>query len=202
MTRMHRSLIGPLAMATGAVFVLAQLVQKLTFIEGDRTATITNPWFAAAQVTYFGAFCLLMLTLVGLYAVQAGHAGRIGLVAFAVAVVGTMALSGDLWFDAFAGPWIIGNEPDLANHPSGSLMAGAFTSYALFAVGWALFGLASLRARVFPALLSIALVVGGVAGFFALMAPFGIPLGIAIFALGGWLVTVTEPRYARTAIAV
>jgi hypothetical protein len=196
-----RTLIGPLAMVTGALFILAQLVQKLTFVEGDRAATISSPWFGGAQIVYFAGFGLLMLTLIGLYAVQADRAGRFGLIAFVAAVAGTMALAGDLWFDAFAGPWIVANEPDLANNAGGSLMAGAFAGYVLFAVGWALFGLASLRARVFPALLSVALVIGGGAGFFALMAPYGIPLGIAIFALGAWLTWAARPRYARSPVA-
>ena len=91
-------------MLTGAGFVLAQIVLKLTLVPTDRAATIANPWFAGAQVAYFGAFCLLLLTLVGLYALQADRAGRFGLVAFVAAVVGTMALSGDQWFDTFAGP--------------------------------------------------------------------------------------------------
>jgi hypothetical protein len=194
-------LVGPLAMLTGTLFVLAQIVLKLTFAPTDRVATITNPWFAGAQIGYFGAFCLLLLTAVGLYAIQADRAGWFGLVAFGAAVVGTMALAGDLWFDAFAGPWIVANDPDLANHPSGSLMAGAFTSYVLFATGWVLFGLASLRARVYPALGSIGLIVGGAAGFFALMAPYGIPLGLAVLALGAWLVAADERRYVPSAVA-
>ena len=194
-------LVGPLAMLTGAGFVLAQIVLKLTLVPSDRAATIANPWFAGAQVAYFGAFCLLLLTLVGLYALQADRAGRFGLVAFVAAVVGTMALSGDHWFDTFAGPWIIANDPELANHPSGWIVAGAFASYALFAVGWVLFGLASLRARVFPLIASIGVIVGGAAGFFALMAPFGIPLGLAIAGLGVWLATGAERRFVPSAVA-
>ena len=80
-------------------------------------------------------------------------------------------------------------------------MAGAFASYALFALGWVLFGLASLRARVFPLIASIGVIVGGAAGFFALMAPFGIPLGLAIAGLGVWLATGAERRFVPSAVA-
>jgi hypothetical protein len=68
------------------------------------------------------------------------------------------------------------------------LALGAVSSYLLFAVGWVLFGLASLRARVFPRALGVALVVSGVCGSQALLAPFGLPLGLTMVGLGGWMV--------------
>ena len=64
---------------------------------------------------------------------------------------------------------------------------GALSSYWLFAIGWVAFGVASLRARVFPVWISIFIVVGGIAGYQALLAPWGIPLGLAIATLGVWL---------------
>jgi hypothetical protein len=59
-----------------------------------------------------------------------------------------------------------------------------------------LFGLASLRARVFPRLISVAIMVGGAVGFLALLPPFGIPLGLAMIALGTWMVRGLAPRTA------
>lgn len=49
------------------------------------------------------------------------------------------------------------------------------------------FGLASLRARVFPVWISLFLVAGGITGYNALLSPLGIPLGLAIATLGVWL---------------
>jgi hypothetical protein len=76
-------------------------------------------------------------------------------------------------------------------------------SYLLFAVGWVLFGLASLRARVYPAWISIALAVGDVAGFNAGMPPYGVLIGLAVAALGGWLIrhdrTIGKLRVPTTA---
>ena len=43
-----------------------------------------------------------------------------------------------------------------------------------------------LRARVLPAAVSAAIVVGGLVGFFAAMPPFGVPLGLAVAAAGAW----------------
>jgi hypothetical protein len=64
---------------------------------------------------------------------------------------------------------------------------GGLSSYLLFALGRALFGLASLRARVFPAV-SLGLMLGGLFGFRAGMPPYGVPIGPARAALGGWLI--------------
>jgi apolipoprotein N-acyltransferase len=70
---------------------------------------------------------------------------------------------------------------------------GAFASYVLFTLGWVLFGLASLRARVFPVVICLALVVGGVLGFIA-SPPYGVPIGLAISSLGAYMLrTRTAP---------
>lgn len=51
-------------------------------------------------------------------------------------------------------PWLAGGS-GLASEPSIIMRLGALTSYFLFAAGWALFGIASVRARVFPLAISI-----------------------------------------------
>jgi hypothetical protein len=50
-----------------------------------------------------------------------------------------------------------------------------------------MFGLASWRARVFPTPICLAIAVGGLIGFNALLAPWCIPLGLAVGALGVWM---------------
>jgi hypothetical protein len=65
---------------------------------------------------------------------------------------------------------------------------GALSSYALFAAGWTLFGIASARARVFPLAISIAIIIGGITGYQALLAPWEMPLGLAVGSLGIWIV--------------
>ena len=127
-------------------------------------------------------------------------AGRLGVAAFALAIVGTMMLAGDLWFEAFAVPWLAAGPgaQGLTSAPSVIMGLGAIASYILFAAGWALFGIASVRARVFPLPVSIAIVLGGIAGFNALLAPWGMPLGLALVVLGIWIVKTGERRSAAT----
>jgi len=167
--------------------VVAQLVMW-PFDPKDHVATSTDPAFQAGGVAYLVGFILLIFALITSHAWQADKAGTFGLIATGTAIVGTMLLGGDLWFETFAVPWLADQAPGaLSTEPTVLLALGAISSYLLFAVGWALFGVASLRARVFPPALSVAIVVGGVVGFSALLAPFGIPLGLALASLGVWM---------------
>lgn len=189
-------LAGPFALVAGGLFITAQVLLFATLEPADKLATVQKPLFAVAQISFFFGFCMLLLTLFAAYEWQADKAGTFGVLAFCAAVIGTMFLAGDLWFDTFAGPWIITAAPDVANAPTGSVVAGGFASYALFAIGWVLFGLASFRARVLPRLISVAIMVGGAVGFLALLPPFGIPLGLAMIALGAWMIRAPAPTTA------
>jgi len=180
---------GPLALAAGALIVVAQLVM-LPFDPKDHVATSQSVQFQVGGVVYLAGFYTLMFALVGAYAWQARQAGRFGVVAVSIAAIGTLLLGGDLWFETFAVPWLADSSTPqvLDSDPSILLGVGAIASYLLFALGWALFGIASFRARVFPRVISAAIVVGGVIGFQALLAPYAIPLGLAVAALGTWMV--------------
>ena len=142
---------GPLALAAGVLMVVAQLVM-LPFDPNDHVATSTDPVFQIGGVVYLAGFCVLMLALVGAYGWGLHKApGRFSLFAFVTAIVGTMLLGGDLWFETFAVPWLADEAPTaLDTDPTTLLAIGAISSYLLFAVGWALFGVACFRARVFP----------------------------------------------------
>ncbi len=194
-------LAGPFALGAGTLFIAAQVLLSATLEPMNKLATVGKPLFAVAQVGYLLGFCMLLLALIAAYEWESVKAGAFGVVAFCAAVIGTVFLAGDLWFDTFAGPWIITAAPEVADAPTGSVVSGAFVSYALFAIGWVLFGLASLRARVFPRLISVAIMVGGAVGFLALLPPFGIPLGLAMIALGTWMIRAPAPRTVDVSVA-
>jgi hypothetical protein len=182
-------LAGPLALGAGGLFAA---VHVGLFVVADRTdiaAMLANPTFRFFNIAYAVTFWALMIALVALHARQAREAGTFGVFGLGAAIVGTMALGADMWFEAFASPWILGVAPELLTAEKAPLwQAGYLSSYVLFALGWALFGLACLRAQVMPTAVSAAVVVGGLAGFFAAMPPFGAPLGLAVAAAGAWLV--------------
>jgi hypothetical protein len=185
-------LAGPLALATGALITIQQLVMYPILDRSQLMATMAHPLFAPSAVAYFVAFCGLLITLVAVYEWLAGRAGVLGAIGYVAALVGSLFLAGDAWFEAFAVPWLAEVAPEALHKPSGLLVIGAFTSYVLFASGWVLFGLANLRARVLPVVISLAIVAGGVVGFSALVPPFFIPLGLALVWLGVWILKTTK----------
>ncbi len=181
---------GPIAVIAGGLFAVIHAVQ---FFVGDRTdlaAMVTDPLFMVVSAAYFFAFPLLLIALVALYWRQAGRAGLFGAVAFCTALVGTVALAGDMWFDAFAVPWLVQVAPAIvsADRSGSLLMTGWLVSVVLFSLGWIMFGLASFRARVIPRALSITVAIGGLIGFKAATAPWGVALGLAVAAVGVWLI--------------
>jgi hypothetical protein len=184
---------GPMALVAGLLIVVAQLVM-LPFDPDDHVATSTDPVFQLGGVLYFVGFCALMLALVGAYEWGLHKApGSLGLIAVVTAIVGTMFLGGDLWFETFAVPWLADEAPAaLDTDPTTLLAIGAISSYLLFALGWALVGIASFRARVFPTAICVAIVIGGLIGFRALLSPTGIPLGLAVAWLGVWMMRTTR----------
>ena len=198
-------LAGPFALAAGVLMVGAQLVM-LPFDPMDHAATSTATQFQLGGVLYLAGFVALMLFVVASHGWQERRSGRFGVVATIAALVGTMMLGGDLWFETFAVPWLGDQAPAaLETDPTTLLAIGAISSYFLFAIGWLLYGIASFRARVFPRAIAIAIAVGGVVAFNALIAPWAVPLGLAVAALGIWMIREQrslspdlEPRVAAS----
>ena len=195
-------LAGPMALIAGLLIIVAQLMM-LPFDPKDHVPTSTDPVFQIAGGVYMAGFLTLAIALVGAYGWGVHKAGRLGVIAVVTALVGTMMLGGDLWFETFAIPWLADEAPaSLDTDPTMVLAIGAIASYLSFAIGWALFGIASLRARAFPKVISAAIIVGGLLGFQALLAPFGIPIGLAITALGAWMIRSNASARAATGTRV
>jgi hypothetical protein len=187
---------GVVALAAGAFFVATDL-GRLPLV-GNRLALATDPVLVAVNAAYFFAFVVLMIALLAVHGRLAVDMGRFGLAAFLVAVLGTMTQGGNMWFDGFAAPWLAEVLPQAFTvEKTAILLTGALLSYVLFALGWVLYGLALLRARAVPVAVGVALVVGGLLGYNSGMTPYGTPIGLAVAALGGWL--VHQDRTARVA---
>jgi hypothetical protein len=180
---------GPIAATAGGLFAATQLAMFLTADRSDLVAMMSDPLFLVLNGAYAATFPLLLIALVALYWRQAAEAGLLGAIAFCIAATGTMALAGDMWFEGFAVPWLAQVAPSVFTAArTGTLLMGWLVSVILFSLGWTLFGFTSLRARVLPPALSIALAIGGLLGFQAAMPPWGIALGLAVSAVGAWLI--------------
>ena len=180
---------GPIVLIAGAYLVVADVTLLLVLTMDELPALTAHPVYRVASVAYAAAFVGLLMALFAAYARQAREAGRFGFVALFAATLGTFTLGADMWFEGFAVPWLIEVVPRLLDLEKTNIwVIGYFSSFVLFAVGWVLFGLASLGARVFPLTISVAITVGGLIGFLAGAPPYGAALGLALVGLGGWLI--------------
>jgi hypothetical protein len=130
---------GLVAVIAGALFVFVDLVSLLVlglevlgFVESTSEDGASFDLLLLRSITAPVAGALLLLGLVGLYAHQSEAAGIPGLLSFLVAFLGTV-------------------------------LAQSFAPLILLAsLGWALFGVSCLRARVYPRVAAILVVVGAV----------------------------------------
>jgi hypothetical protein len=187
---------GPLSIVAGALVVVTRIPTILFALGGgDLTAFVLGPTHGITSVASIVAFGLLVLALVAIYEREARSAGWFGLIGFATALLGTIFMTGDWWYEAFAVPRTAELAPELiGTFVGGRLLMGGVTSFVLIGIGWVLFAVASLRAGVFPRAISIAILVGGLLsgipiGFAYLTG--GVILGLAIAWLGVWL--MNEP---------
>jgi hypothetical protein len=183
-TARQAGLASIVAAALMVVSQVSQLVLPLTMPESF--------WIATQSVRMglaFLAMFALLLALTGLYSRQVPVAGGLGLVGYLVAFLGTMLVAGDWWYEAFIGPALREQAPEvLTTAPSASIIIGAAITSVTFAAGWAIFGLATVRAGVWPQRMAVLMTVGGVAGVLTLIAPFQLPLAFAVGWMGWWLV--------------
>jgi hypothetical protein len=181
---------GPIVLAVGAYLAVAHLALFVVFIShSDSAAMLADPLFRVLNLAYAAAFSGLAIAACAAYDKQARAAGMFGLVAFCAAVIGTVNLGANMWFEAFAAPWLAEVVPQVLTAEKTTIwQVGYLSSYILFGIGWVLFGLASLRASVFPRLISLAIVAGGIVGFLAAKPPYGVALGLALLSLGIWMV--------------
>jgi hypothetical protein len=176
---------GPVAVVAGVLVVVTQVISTLVVDASDVVRSAHKTSVLVNSVAVVAAFCLLAVALLALYLAHQDAFAGFGLAAVVVALIGTMLMLGDLWFEAFAVPWLADAAPGAVRAGAGGrLVAGAVASFVIFAVGWALVGVASWRARCYPRPASALLVVGGLLGFRAATPPYGVLLGLAVLWLG------------------
>ncbi len=157
---------GLAAVVAGALLLIVDLWNLLLEIivgesENFSAFAVTTSWTVMSTMYLIGVL-LLLVALVGLYASQAEAAGTLGLVGFLAALVGTGLLAGMMWAMAFVVPSAAIEAPAFldAEEVAGPLDMGFMLSGIAVAVGWALFGLATFKARVFPRKAAIVLIIG------------------------------------------
>jgi hypothetical protein len=176
------------ALVGGALMIASDVINAVLFPgEQGSQVMLSSTWFIV-QILGLVGLALITLGLVGLYAYQAQQAGTLGLIAFVITFAGMLMVFGLLWGEPFLGPLVAEQAPGLLSaEPSGALAVGSILSLVLFALGWLLFGLASLRAGTLPRGAAVLLIVGALLSFVltSLDLPlWSVVLGAAVIWMG------------------
>ncbi len=177
-------LAGLAALISGVLAAIGDLLRLVVDVEDPGSATTAS--YAIVFLLYLISTALLLLGLVGLYISQSQAAGILGLVGFLVAFLGTVLLAGALWFELFITPALATEAPGLLEAELG--LPGFILMLLFGTVGWVLFGVATLRAGVYPRWAAILLIVGGAIAFFPLPLA-GIIFSVTVAYLGFLLFT-------------
>src|SRR3954465_1514903 len=112
----------PIAIVAGALMIITRpVILATTPTEiGAFTEYVLSTTHAVNSVVSILAFALLVIALVALYDREARSAGAFGALAFGAAVVGTMFMTGDWWYEAFAVPRLRRSNPTQSKTSSGA----------------------------------------------------------------------------------
>lgn len=128
--------------------------------EEDPTAG-TDPLWVPAHALLWAAFTLALPGWIGLYLAQASEAGRLGVIAFLLIIVGTSLASWIYSSDVTFVPVIAAESPHLFKkiYDGTSIVLGMVSVFS-WVFGNVLFGISVVRARVFSRWSGILLAVG------------------------------------------
>lgn len=151
------------------------------------TAALTTEW-PILYVLRLVAVILLMLGLVALFARQSQMMGTFGVIAFVIAVTGTMLIFGFAWALTFMFPAMAESVPEFLDAHAAAPGTGVVLTLFLVTIGWLLFGVASLRAKILPSAATWVVIAGS---FLALaLNIMGAPMSWFVFDAGliwlGW----------------
>lgn len=120
---------GPIALVSGVVFAAVDAAHLLAADRSlDRIEMMRQTPFQVTNAVYWVVFIGLVLALVSVYFRLGGRARGLGAVGFCFALVGTLDMAGNMWFDGFAGPWIADVAPGaILAGGSGMLVIGGFS---------------------------------------------------------------------------
>jgi hypothetical protein len=192
------------AMAGGSAMVASLLLEWLV-VPHEQLGTeafLTSSYLVSSGLRLL-SLVLLPWALIGIYGRQSRSAGAFGLWAFAVVFLGATLTVGNVWAEVFVWPTLAQIAPDTMSGSvtdmSSYLIAGLNVSFPLFGIGLILFGVATIRAGVYPRWASVLLIVSIPVTIFLDPTPGSfqesigqILLGIAVAALG-WYALRTPP---------
>jgi len=132
-----------------------QLAGSLLHPQGERLVDLLSPFQTPSHLLMFGAWFLVLLGLPGLYVYQANRAGILGLIGFCASVFTTVNVMFIVLYEASPAV-LLAQDPTTQQvitpggplSHGGELVGGVLAMLGLLA--YPLFGIATLRAGVFP----------------------------------------------------
>src|SRR5688500_3695074 len=123
----------PIAIVAGVLVIVTRLVVALTVpTDSGLAAYVLTATHALNSLASIVAYALLVLALVAAYDREARPAGTLGVVALGAAIVGTVFMAGDWWYEAFAVPRTAEVAPEVMDtFVGGRLLMGGVLSFAL-----------------------------------------------------------------------
>ena len=180
---------GGLAALVASIISIAIEIAFLATIgkQAYSIAALTTEWSVLYSLRLV-AVILLMLGLVALFARQSQKMGTFGVIAFVIASIGTMLIFGFAWALTFTFPAMAESVPEFLDAHAAAPGVGMVLTLFLITVGWFLFGIASLQAKVLPTAAVWVVIVGS---FLALaLNIMGAPMAWLVFDVGviwmGW----------------
>ena len=154
---------GLAAVVGGVLFAVSDLLTLLLDVD-DPIGSITSASFALSVGLALISAVLLTGGLVGIYAARSGATGVLGLIGFALAFAGQILAAGGIWSEAFITPALAQEAPELllSDPPPGIVTFGNILTFGLLTVGWLILGAAILRARAYPRVATVLVLVGAV----------------------------------------
>src|SRR5213592_3570886 len=140
---------GPALMIGGILGIVGLVIHPLSETASD----VASSRWVPAHLLGFVSTIPLMFGLIGLYARQAEETGRLGLLGFALTLIGAISDGMELlWIEVIIFPFLVANDPALydALRSSSAYLVALALSLLLFFGGWITFGATMVRAAVLP----------------------------------------------------
>jgi|SRR5215211_872159 len=167
-----------LAALVGSMLIV--VADVMGFLGGVNAGTSSRGVYNFVVSLFLLGLVLVLLSLVGLYVSQAQATGTLGLIGFLLAFLGITMIAGLYWTYLFVA------------RPFELAYAGLTLSTSVWVLGWLIFGVATLRGRIYPRPAAIVLMIG--AAISAIPKPATeVVLVVAIAWLGFLLFTRREP---------
>jgi hypothetical protein len=168
---------------------LLRVISMLLHPSGRDLTSVLNSSWAPVHALAVASLILILIGLVGLYAKQSEKCGILGLIGFGVAFIGTVLVTGLLYFEAFIMPVLAIEAPALVDE-KGPIFTGPTgiifpVSLMAFMLGYLIFGIATIRAKLLSRWGTLLIIIGAVLfGIGPLLVQIVVVAGAVVFGIG------------------